>query len=105
MTENETMRAPLATRTEVQAPTAAPEVVRLLHVEDNAADALLAQEYLRDVLPGAEFDTATRRTRTRVLRIARSSGSFRDEILLRWTHDQHVPFPVTAAGLMSENRR
>jgi DNA-binding response OmpR family regulator len=60
MTEYDTLRAPVATRTEVEAPTVAPEQMRLLHVEDNAADALLAQEYIRDVLPQADFDTATR---------------------------------------------
>lgn len=33
---------------------------RLLLVEDNLADSLLTQAYLRDVLPGVEFDTAAR---------------------------------------------
>ena len=36
------------------------DALRVLHVEDNPADALLMQEYLRDVLPGVAFDTAER---------------------------------------------
>ena len=36
------------------------DTLRVLHVEDNPADALLMQEYLRDVLPGVVFDTAER---------------------------------------------
>ena len=34
--------------------------LRLLHVEDNAADVALIQAYVRDVQPDAVFDTATR---------------------------------------------
>ncbi len=34
--------------------------IRLLHVEDNRADALLTQEYIRAVLPTVEFDNAVR---------------------------------------------
>lgn len=39
-----------------------PETVtlRLLHVEDNPADALLMQEYIRGILPDVTFDTAVR---------------------------------------------
>jgi len=36
------------------------ETLRLLHVEDNSADALLMQEYIRDLLPDVAFDTAAR---------------------------------------------
>ena len=36
------------------------ETLRLLHVEDNPADALLMQEYIRSMLPDVEFDTAER---------------------------------------------
>lgn len=41
---------------------AAPEMVtlRLLHVEDNPADAMLMQEYIRGILPLVTFDTAAR---------------------------------------------
>jgi CheY-like chemotaxis protein len=34
--------------------------LRLLHVEDNLADALLVREYLIDVLAAVQFDTAER---------------------------------------------
>jgi CheY-like chemotaxis protein len=34
--------------------------LRLLHVEDNSADALLAQSYIRGVIPDVVFDTAER---------------------------------------------
>jgi DNA-binding NarL/FixJ family response regulator len=37
-------------------------VMHLLHVEDNAGDALLMQEYVRGVLPSVVFDTAVRRS-------------------------------------------
>lgn len=39
---------------------AATDVLRVLHVEDNPADALLMQEYLRGVLTDVTFDTAIR---------------------------------------------
>lgn len=39
---------------------AGEETLRLLHVEDNPADAVLMQEYIRGVLPSISFDTATR---------------------------------------------
>ncbi|HEX8510869.1 MAG TPA: response regulator [Propionibacteriaceae bacterium] len=38
----------------------APATLRLLHVEDNPADALLMQEYIKGILPSITFDTATR---------------------------------------------
>jgi DNA-binding NarL/FixJ family response regulator len=34
--------------------------MRLLHIEDNASDALLAQSYIRSVLPDVVFDSAVR---------------------------------------------
>ncbi|HYP45884.1 MAG TPA: response regulator [Propionibacteriaceae bacterium] len=39
---------------------AATTTLRLLHVEDNPADALLMQEYIRGILPSVTFDTADR---------------------------------------------
>jgi CheY-like chemotaxis protein len=45
-----------------QQPLARTDVLRVLHVEDNPADALLMQEYLRGVLPEVAFDTAVRLT-------------------------------------------
>lgn len=39
---------------------AASITLRLLHVEDNPADALLMQEYIRGILPSVTFDTADR---------------------------------------------
>jgi CheY-like chemotaxis protein len=59
----------LAVRTEVtsqtdaevsSAPPPAPaKGLSILHVEDNPADAMLMQEYIRGILPNAEFDTST----------------------------------------------
>jgi CheY-like chemotaxis protein len=40
--------------------TGEPKVLRLLHVEDNAADAMLMQAYLSDVLPEVCFDSVVR---------------------------------------------
>jgi CheY-like chemotaxis protein len=37
-----------------------PQVLHLLHVEDNAADAMLMQAYLSDVLPQVRFDSVVR---------------------------------------------
>jgi FixJ family two-component response regulator len=34
--------------------------LRLLHIEDNASDALLAQSYIRSVMPDVVFDSAVR---------------------------------------------
>jgi DNA-binding NarL/FixJ family response regulator len=34
--------------------------LRLLHIEDNASDALLAQSYIRSVIPDVVFDSAVR---------------------------------------------
>lgn len=39
---------------------AATETIHVLHLEDNAADAMLMQEFIRDVLPDVEFDSASR---------------------------------------------
>jgi DNA-binding NarL/FixJ family response regulator len=41
-------------------PQTRPVGMRLLHVEDNASDALLAQSYIRGVLPDVVFDSAVR---------------------------------------------
>ena len=48
-----------------------PEAVtlRLLHVEDNPADAVLMQEYLRDLLPDIAFDNAARLSEVTVGRV------------------------------------
>jgi DNA-binding NarL/FixJ family response regulator len=35
-------------------------LLRLLHIEDNPSDALLAQSYIRGVIPDVEFDSAAR---------------------------------------------
>jgi CheY-like chemotaxis protein len=40
--------------------TVEPEVLHVLHVEDNAADAMLMQAYLSDVLPQVQFDSVVR---------------------------------------------
>jgi len=49
-----------------------PETVtlRLLHVEDNPADALLMQEYIRGILPDITFDTAVRLSEVTAERVA-----------------------------------
>lgn len=49
-----------------------PEAVtlRLLHVEDNPADALLMQEYIRGILPSVTFDTAARLSEVTEERVA-----------------------------------
>jgi FixJ family two-component response regulator len=41
-------------------PTTRPLGLRLLHIEDNASDALLAQSYIRNVMPDVVFDSAVR---------------------------------------------
>jgi DNA-binding NarL/FixJ family response regulator len=61
----------MATQTQLREATAAPTLVesasesrrvglRLLHIEDNASDALLAQSYIRSVIPDVVFDSAVR---------------------------------------------
>jgi FixJ family two-component response regulator len=51
-------RAPtLQTRTDFSPSSGA---MRILHIEDNSSDALLAQSYLRGVIPDVEFDSAER---------------------------------------------
>jgi FixJ family two-component response regulator len=61
----------MATQTDVREAAPAPTVVesslatprlglRLLHIEDNASDALLAQSYIRSVVPDVVFDSAVR---------------------------------------------
>lgn len=49
-----------APRAAEEQPLPATDVLRVLHVEDNPADALLMQEYLRGVLLEVAFDTAIR---------------------------------------------
>jgi DNA-binding NarL/FixJ family response regulator len=61
----------MATQTDVREAAPAPTLVesapasprlglRLLHIEDNASDALLAQAYIRSVIPDVVFDSAVR---------------------------------------------
>jgi DNA-binding NarL/FixJ family response regulator len=61
----------MAIQTDVREATPAPTLVesapasprlglRLLHIEDNASDALLAQSYIRSVIPDVVFDSAVR---------------------------------------------
>lgn len=61
MTSPDLISTPTATVADedVSAPT---DLVSVLHVEDNPADAMLIQEYLRDSLPSVVFDTVTRLT-------------------------------------------
>jgi DNA-binding NtrC family response regulator len=45
----------------VESSLASPRLgLRLLHIEDNASDALLAQSYIRSVIPDVVFDSAVR---------------------------------------------
>jgi CheY-like chemotaxis protein len=37
-----------------------PSLLRLLHIEDNPSDAMLAQSYIRGVIPDVEFDSVQR---------------------------------------------
>lgn len=46
-----------------------PVTLRLLHVEDSPADALLTQEYLRDLVPDVAFDTVTRLSEVTIERV------------------------------------
>jgi DNA-binding NarL/FixJ family response regulator len=48
----------------------AQDVVHLLHVEDNPADAMLMQEYIRGTIPSVVFDTATRISEVTAERVA-----------------------------------
>jgi DNA-binding NarL/FixJ family response regulator len=61
----------MATQTQLREATPTPALVgpapetprlglRLLHIEDNASDALLAQSYIRSVIPDVVFDSAVR---------------------------------------------
>jgi DNA-binding NarL/FixJ family response regulator len=61
----------MATQTQLREATPIPALVesapetprlglRLLHIEDNASDALLAQSYIRSVIPDVVFDSAVR---------------------------------------------
>jgi DNA-binding NarL/FixJ family response regulator len=61
----------MATQTQLREATPTPTLVesapetprlglRLLHIEDNASDALLAQSYIRSVIPDVVFDSAVR---------------------------------------------
>jgi len=61
----------MATQTQLPEATPTPALVesvpetprlglRLLHIEDNASDALLAQSYIRSVIPDVVFDSAVR---------------------------------------------
>jgi DNA-binding NarL/FixJ family response regulator len=61
----------MATQTRLREATPTPDLVesspesprlglRLLHIEDNASDALLAQSYIRSVIPDVVFDSAVR---------------------------------------------
>jgi DNA-binding response OmpR family regulator len=63
MTETTLATTPVVTTVADQAapePAAPSDALRLLHLEDNASDALLMQEYIKDVLPQAVFDSAVR---------------------------------------------
>lgn len=61
----------MATKTQLREATPTPALIesgpdtprlglRLLHIEDNASDALLAQSYIRSVIPDVVFDSAVR---------------------------------------------
>lgn len=52
--------------------------IRLLHVEDNPADALLMQEYIRAVLPTVDFDTAERLAEVTAERVAEADCALLD---------------------------
>lgn len=73
--------APVVTATHrVGAPPAAPPVapLHLLHVEDNPADAMLMQEYLRGILPDVQFDTAARLSELTVSRASAADCALLD---------------------------
>lgn len=61
-------------------PPAAPPVapLNLLHVEDNPADALLMQEYIRGILPDVQFDTADRMSELTIGRAAAAQCALLD---------------------------
>jgi FixJ family two-component response regulator len=69
-------RAPRAGRTD---PTSVPgSGLRVLQIEDNVADALLAETYIRSVIPDVQFDSAVRMSDVTPERVAAASCAILD---------------------------
>jgi FixJ family two-component response regulator len=69
-------RAPRANRTD---PPSVPQSgLRVLQIEDNVADALLAETYIRSVIPDVEFDSAVRMSDVTPERVAAASCAILD---------------------------
>ncbi|MDX6367634.1 MAG: hypothetical protein QOK30_2710 [Nocardioidaceae bacterium] len=60
-------------------PASAPgSALRVLHIEDNVSDALLAETYIRSVIPDVEFDSAVRMSDITPERVAAASCAILD---------------------------
>ena len=60
-------------------PPSVPESeLRVLHIEDNVSDALLAETYIRSVIPDVEFDSAVRMSDVTPERVAAASCAILD---------------------------
>ena len=96
----------------VDAPAAPPVApLHLLHVEDNPADAMLMQEYVRGILPDVQFDTAARMSELTVSRAAAADCALLDLSLpdargLHALHTLHAVAPelpiVVVTGLADD---
>jgi FixJ family two-component response regulator len=69
-------RAPRADRTDP--PSVPGSALRVLQIEDNVADALLAETYIRSVIPDVEFDSAVRMSDVTPERVAAASCAILD---------------------------
>jgi FixJ family two-component response regulator len=69
-------RAPRADRTDP--PSVTGSALRVLQIEDNVADALLAETYIRSVIPDVEFDSAMRMSDVTPERVAAASCAILD---------------------------